>query len=448
MRSGITRQALRRHRWSLLGPACTQVLAAGVIATMVMTAMSLDRSDLTASERHASTVADIPDTTTVFIGISVYLSILIVGVTMNLAMSRQLRDIALLRTIGASPGQVRRSVALQAAIVAVPATMVGCVLAVPGGTLWVAAMKSHGVLPHAVQFRPQLVAVPVALGIELVTSVLGASIASIRTSRLAPALALAESSTGRRRVSPVRIALGALLVAGGVVLSAVLSRFAPEEAGDAAFFVMLAECVGVGMLAPLVLRLVARCLRPVLTSGIPRLAVDNLTTMTRSLSGALIPLVLAAAFAVVKVAIHTTTASVTGTSDPAADLWTDYSGTAVYSAFASVAALNCLITVLVGRRRDLAAMQLAGGTRRDLIRMAWCETAIVTATALVLAAAVAGATLVPILHTSLDRWLPYIPIPIVAAGMILVGTVVATGMVAPAAVLTRRSPTEVVGTST
>lgn len=446
MRSGITRQALRRHRWSLLGPACTQVLAAGVIATMVMTAMSLDRSDLTASERHALTVADIPETTTVFIGISVYLSILIVGVTMNLAMSRQLRDIALLRTIGASPGQVRRSVALQAAIVAVPATMVGCLLAVPGGALWVAAMKAHGVLPHAVQFQPQLVAVPVALGIELTTSVLGASIASIRTSRLAPAVALAESSTGRR-VGALRVALGALLVAGGVVLSAVLSRFAPEEAGDAAFFVMLAECVGVGMLAPLVLRLVARCLRPVLSTAIPRLAVDNLSTMTRSLSGALIPLVLAAAFAVVKVAIHTTTASVTGTSDPPADLWTDYSGTAVYSAFAGVAALNCLITVLVGRRRDLAAMQLAGGTRRDLIRMAWCEAAIVTATALVLAAAVAGATLVPILHTSLDRWLPYIPIPIVAAGMILVGAVVATGMVAPAAVLTRRSPTEVVGAS-
>ncbi|MGH8945486.1 MAG: hypothetical protein ACRDVL_05000, partial [Acidimicrobiia bacterium] len=81
MRSGITRQALRRHRWSLLGPACTQVLAAGVIATMVMTATSLDRSSLTAGERHALTVADIPETTTVFIGISIYLSILVVGVT-------------------------------------------------------------------------------------------------------------------------------------------------------------------------------------------------------------------------------------------------------------------------------------------------------------------------------------------------------------------------------
>lgn len=444
MTSGITRQALRRHRWSLLAPACTQALAAGVISMMIMTAMSLDRTHLTAGEYHAVTVADIPEATTVFVGISIYMSILIVGVTMNLAMSRQLRDIALLRVIGASPGQVRRSVALQAAIVAVPATVVGCLGAVPAGALWVAAMKAHGVLPQAVQFRPQLVVVPIALGIELATSVMGASIASIRTARIAPTLALAESTTGGRRVGPVRIALGTLLVAGGVILSAVLSRSAPEEAGDAAFFVMLAECVGVGLLAPTVLRFVAALLRPVLSGGVPRLAVDNIATMTRSLSGALIPLVLAAAFAAVKVAIHTTTARVTGVSEPVADLWTEYSGTAVYSAFAGVAALNCLITVMVGRRRSIAAMQFAGGTRQDLIRMVWVETIIVTTTALVLAAGVSGATLLPILHTGLGRWLPYVPAPTIGAGMVLVGAVVVAGMIAPAAVLTRRPPTEVV----
>jgi putative ABC transport system permease protein len=444
MRSGITRQALRRHRWSLLGPACTQILAAGVISMMIMTAMSLDQSHLTAAEHRAVTVADIPESTTVFVGISIYMSILIVGVTMSLAMSRQLRDIALLRVIGASPRQVRRSVALQAAIVAVPATIVGCLGAAPVGAIWVAAMKAHGALPHAVQFRGQLVVAPIALGIGLVTSVIGASIASVRTARIAPTVALAESSTGQPRVGPVRIVLGTVLVAGGVILSAVLSRFAPDEAGDAAFFVMLAECVGVGLLAPTVLRYVATLLRPLLSGGIPRLAVDNIATMTRSLSGALIPLVLAAAFAAVKVAIHTTSAHVTGVSDPVADLWTDYSGTVVYSAFAGVAALNCLITVLVGRRRDLAAMQLAGATRRDLIRMVWGETIIVTATALVLAAGVAGATLLPILHTGLGRWLPYIPASTIAAGMVLVGAVVAAGMVAPVAVLTRRPATEAV----
>jgi putative ABC transport system permease protein len=443
MMSGITRQALRRHRWSLLGPAGTQALAAAVISVMVMTAMSLARAPLSAAQRHAVVAADLPETTTVFVGISIYLSMLVVGVTMNLAMSHQLRDIALLRVIGASPGQVRRSVALQVAIVAVPATVLGYLIAVPAGALWVAAMKAHGVLPDAVRFRPELAALPIALGIELATSVIGATIASLRTARIAPTLALAEASTGHR-VGRVRVALGLVLVAGGVVLSAVLAWLDPKQAYDAAIFVLLAECVGVGMLAPLALRRVAAILRPALSGGIARVAVDNIATMTRSLSGALIPLVLAAAFAAVKVAIHTTTARVTGVSRPAAETWTDYSGTAIYAAFAGVAALNCLVTVLLGRRRALAAMQLAGGTRGDLIKMALVEAMIVTVTAIVLAAGVAVATLAPILHTAVGRWLPLIPAPVIAGGILLVGAGVAAGMVAPAAVLTRRSPTKVV----
>jgi putative ABC transport system permease protein len=444
MTSGMTIQMLRRHRWSLVGPASTQVLAATVIGTMVMTAMSLSRSNLTAAEHKAVTASGIPEATTIFVGISIYVSMLVVGVTMNITVTSQRHDIALLRVIGASPGQLCRSVALQAAIVAVPASIVGSLCAIPASALWLAAMKVDGVLPDAVRFRPQLAALPIALGIELITSVIGASIASFRSARVAPRLAQVESSTGRRRASPIRIALGIVLVVGGGALSAVLSRFDPNHAGDAAIFVLLAECVGVGMLGPVILCGVAAILRPLLSGGISRLAVDNISTMTRSLSGALIPLVLAAAFIAVKVAIHTTTARATGVPAPAAELWIDYSGTAVYSAFAGVAALNCFITVLVGRRRALAAMQLAGGTRRDLIRMVAGEATIVTVTALLLAAGVAVATLAPILDTSIGRWLPSMPVTVTVWGILFVGSVVATGMVAPVAVLTRTSPREIV----
>jgi putative ABC transport system permease protein len=444
MRSGITRQALRRHRWSLFGTACTQALGAGVISVMVMTARSVDRSTLSAEEHAALLMAGIPETTTVFIGISIYLSIVIVGVTMGLAVSRQLRDIALLRIIGATPGQVRRSIALQATVVAVPATLVGWLAAVPAGALWVGAMRTNGLVPQAVRFLPDPVAAPIALGIELGASVLGASVAAIRTSRLAPRLALTEVARGRRRIGRLRIGLGVLLVVGGVGLSVVLSGFVPDQAADAAVFIMLAECIGVGLLGPLLLRFVAAGLRPALTDGLPRVAVDDLATMTRSLSGALVPLVLAAAFAVVKIAGHTTGARVAGVPDPAADLWIDYFGTGVYSGFAAVAALTCFVTVVAGRRRDLAALQLAGATRRDLARILWVQTLIISATALVLAAAVAGATLVPILHAELGRWLPYVPAGVVAAGVLVVGGVVAAGMVVPATCMTRRPPTEVV----
>ena len=64
-----------------------------------------------------------------------------------------------------------------------------------------------------------------------------------------------------------------------------------------------------------------------------------------------------------------------------------------------------------------------------------------TAAAVVLAAAVSGATLAPILHTSLDRWVPYLPVPVLATGIALVTAVVAAGLVAPVAVVARTPPT-------
>ena len=130
----------------------------------------------------------------------------------------------------------------------------------------------------------------------------------------------------------------ATLVIGGAVLSGVLSQVDPAQADDAALFVMLAECIGAGMLAPLALQRLARLLRRVAGEGVARLAVDNVEMMARPLSGALVPLVLAAAFTTVKIAVHTTTARVTGLAGPAADVWTDYSGTAIYASFAAVAA--------------------------------------------------------------------------------------------------------------
>jgi putative ABC transport system permease protein len=68
----------------------------------------------------------------------------------------------------------------------------------------------------------------------------------------------------------------------------------------------------------------------------------------------------------VKVAVHTTSTAVTGSPGSPTEVWTDYSGTAVFCAFAGIAALNTLVTVLVGRGGDLAVLQLAGGTRRRL----------------------------------------------------------------------------------
>jgi putative ABC transport system permease protein len=442
--AGLTRQALRRHRWALLGPFATQCLAATVITAMVTTAWSLSAAPLSPDQRCTLDASDIADAAGVFTGNAVYLSILMVGVTMTAAIGRQARDIALLRAVGATPGQIRRSVASQAAVVAVPAATLGYLLGLAAGWAWLAALVDHGLVPEAVRYAPAAAVLPMVIGIEVVTSVLGALVAAIRPSRVPPATAMSESATRRPAGSAVRVSVGLLLLAGGAVLSAVVSGSAADQADDAALFVILAMCIGVGLLGPVLLGAAVRLAGPLLRAagGTGRLAGDTLVSQSRALSTALVPLVLAGSFAAVKVAGHTTAAHVTGVRDPAADLWLDYSGTAVFVAFAAVGALNTLLTVSAGRQRDLALMRLAGATRARVLAVLTCEAVVVLGTVLVLAAGVALATLAPLLHTALDTWTPHVPPAHLVLAVLAGAAVVGAGTILPGALLTRRPAIE------
>jgi putative ABC transport system permease protein len=443
MTTGLTRQALRGNPWSFLGPASTQCLAAAIVAGSLGASRSLDRAPLGAAARRALAGSGIPDIALIFLMISIYLSAIIVGVTMSATVARQAQDIALVRAVGGTPGRVRRAIALQAMLIAVPATLAGVPLGTLGGRAWIHGLMGHGVVPPVVEFRAHPAAVPIALAITVGTSLIGALIAAIKPSRARPAVALTDSAAPRRRIGVVRTVLGVVLVGGGVVLSVLISGLGAREADDAGFFVMLAMCLGAGFLGPALLRVLAPLAR--LGGPLGRLAADNVAVRAGSLSGALVPLTLATAFAAVKVLMHTTPAHLTGIAENPADLWTDYSGTSVYVAFAAVAALNTLITVVLSRRRDLAVAQLAGGTRGRVLGVVIWEALIVTGTGLLVAAAVAGTTLLPILHTALGTWMPWMPAHYLMAGVLGVAALVAAGTVLPAALAMRRRPIEVVG---
>jgi putative ABC transport system permease protein len=443
MMAGLTRQALKSNPWSFLGPASTQCLAAALVAGSLGASRSIDGAPLGAAARRALVESGIPDIATIFLGISIYLSAIIVGVTMNATIARQARDIALIRAVGGTPGRIRGAIAMQAVLIAVPATLVGVPLGTLGGRAWIHGLAAHGVMPPEIEFRAHPAALPIALAITVGTSLIGALIAAIRPSRVRPAIALADSAAPRRRIGVVRTVLGGVLVAGGVVLSVLISGLSARQADSAAFFVMLAMCVGAGFLGPALLRVFAPAARVFGATG--RLAADNLAVRAKALSGALVPLTLAIAFGAVKVLSHTTTAHVTGVSEPAADLWTDYSGTSVYVAFAAVAALNTLITVVLSGRRDLAVAQLAGGTRGRVLGVVICEALLVTGTALLVAAVVAGTTLLPMLHSAIGTWMPWMPAHYLVAGVLGVAGLVLAGTALPAALAMRRPPIEVVG---
>lgn len=433
MRAGLTRQALKANPYAFVGPFVTQVLAAALVTGSLGAQRALGNLGDTAVSEMA----------TIFLLLSIYLSVIIIGVTMGASIARQAADIALARTIGASPWQVRRAVAGQAMLVAVPATLVGVPLGALGGRAWIHALVTHGVVPAGVHYQGHPAALPIALAIAVGTSLPGTLIAAVRPSRARPAIALAEAGAPRRRIGVVRTAIGLVLVAAGAVMSVLISRLDAQDAANEGFVVALAMCVGAGFLAPALLRAASPVVR--LAGPVGRLAADHLAVRARTYSGAMVPLTLAAAFTAVQIFMQTTPVHVTGVPQPADEVWTDYSGTAVYAAFAAVAALNTLINATVARRRDLAVTRLAGGTRGRVLGVLFCEALLVTGTSLVVAAVVAGTILLPMLHTALGTWWPWMPASYLVGGVLATTALVLAGTVLPAAAGMRRPAVEVAG---
>ncbi|MGI5180995.1 FtsX-like permease family protein [Dactylosporangium sp. CA-152071] len=438
----MIRQALRANPWSFLGPFTTQLLAAALVTAGLGITASIDRAPLDAAARQALTDSGIADMAVIFVMIAIYLSVVIVGVTMTATIAQQARDIALVRAVGATPGRVRRSVAAQAAVVAVPATLLGVPLGGAGGRAWIDGVVTHGFAPPAVTFHPHPAALPVALAVTVGTSLLGALVAAVRPSRIRPAAALAESGAPRRRTGVVRTAAGLVLVAGGAGLSVAIADLDAETTDALGLFVMLALCVGAGLLGPALLKVTALAGRLFGDTG--RLAGDAIAVRAKALSGALVPLTLAIAFTAVKVVMFKTAERVTGTPAADADRWLEYSGTAVYVGFAAVAAVNTLVTVILDRRRDLAVTRLAGATRGRALAAVVCEALLVTGTALVVGAAVAATTTLPLLHTALGTWRPWLPASWLLTGVLGTAALVLAGTALPAALAMRRPPIETV----
>jgi putative ABC transport system permease protein len=171
MRAGLTRQALKANPWAFVGPFTTQVLAAALVT-----------GSLGAQRALGKTVdADVSEMAGIFLLLSIYLSVIIVGVTMGASIARQAADIALARTIGASPWQVRRAVAAQAMLIAIPATFAGVPLGSLGGRAWIHGLVAHGVVPAGVHYRGHPAALPIALAIAIGTSLPGTLIAASRS---------------------------------------------------------------------------------------------------------------------------------------------------------------------------------------------------------------------------------------------------------------------------
>ncbi|MCD9199106.1 FtsX-like permease family protein [Aeromicrobium wangtongii] len=208
------------------------------------------------------------------------------AVTVSVAGRR--RELALIRSIGGTPAQVRGLVANETAIVAALSALPGIALGYAITGQLADLLRSVGILPDSLPLTVGPLPGLAALVTMVVAAYIAAQAASRRTSRMTSTQAMVESATEARRPSRVRGWVGLGLLAASFVIS-VGPLVMPDENGAAATAsVGILAAIGLAVCAPMLLGRVVEAFAGRVRTGASAptwLAVANLRVFSRRFSG-------------------------------------------------------------------------------------------------------------------------------------------------------------------
>src|SRR3954453_10158467 len=216
-----------------------------------------------------------------FAGISLFVGAFIIFNTFSITVTQRMREFALLRTLGASRGQVMRSVITEGLTIGILGSLAGLALGVAVASGLRAMFKAFGLdLPsngNVIASRTIIVSIVVGT----VVTVLSSLAPALRATRVPPVEALREGAAPTTRGPSRKVTFaGALLGLVGVALMCV-GLFASLSSNAALSFVgggALATFLGVALVSPYLVRPLASVVgRPFeATRGITgRLAREN-----------------------------------------------------------------------------------------------------------------------------------------------------------------------------
>uniref|UniRef100_A0AAU2VUG9 ABC transporter permease n=1 Tax=Streptomyces sp. NBC_00008 TaxID=2903610 RepID=A0AAU2VUG9_9ACTN len=154
-------------------------------------------------------------------GITAFVSVFVIASTFSYGVAQRRREFGLLRTAGATPGQVRRLVYAEALLVGVLASAAGCRLGLSGAPRLASWMAGEGMAPRWFAIGDQAWPLHTAFWTGLVVALAGAVTAAHRAGRTGPVEALRESSVDSGSMPLSRILLGTAVLLTGAVLVAV-----------------------------------------------------------------------------------------------------------------------------------------------------------------------------------------------------------------------------------
>ena len=237
--------------------------------------------------------------TAAFAGLALFIATFVLTSTMGLSIQQREREIALLRAVAATPRQIRRMIAWEAALIGLVGSALGVWPGMVLGEKLGRALVRHGIVPSSFTVEADWIPAAGAVAAGVAIALLAVLAASRRAARVKPTLALADAAVEPRLIGPGRLTGGLLAIAGAVPLFAVsTTTHVPETAAATSEMTAIMLVLAVGFLGPIVARLGSKLVGPPLAALAPVggfLASANLGATTRRFSSASTPLVLSVA---------------------------------------------------------------------------------------------------------------------------------------------------------
>ncbi|MFB6613626.1 FtsX-like permease family protein [Streptomyces sp. NPDC056367] len=162
-------------------------------------------------------------------GVTGFVSVFVVASTFAFAVAQRRREFALLRTAGATPGQIRRTVLTEALLLGAVASAAGCLLGSYGAPLVARWSVDGDLAPRWFAIGDATWPYHLAFWTGLLVALAGVAAASRRAGRVGPAEALREAAVETRTMTRGRWILGTGLLLTGLVTLAVALLADPSD---------------------------------------------------------------------------------------------------------------------------------------------------------------------------------------------------------------------------
>ena len=412
----MTALALRslRHRTAAFTASFLAMLLGAAI--LMAFASMLDTSagnDVSASDRETLTTMAV-----VVGGWGLIIVAFGVASTLTLTVRQRSGEIALLKSIGATPAQLRRMIVSEAAVMAIVAAAVATVPAILAGSLLLDLLKDTEQVGAGVDYDFGPVAVGMGLGITFVAATIAAVIAARRAARMGAQEAVLASALEDPRMGRKRIVAACLFLVLGLHLAVITATAmrgkgadAMATAGQASIFV----AIGLSLLAPVLVRAVTtRLAGPLEEAGGASgyLTALNVRRRSHQMASALMPIILFVGIAVGTLSMQrienaaVDAAGVTQTTEEKSIETLNLVVVAMIAVFAAIMLLNTLIAATIHRRREFGQQRLAGSTPPQVLRMVSLESLVLAATGVLFGSLASIFTVVPFSIARTDSVLP------------------------------------------